>query len=202
MVTGPHTNGPFDAGTITRLLGRGRDGDEDALSEAWSLLYEELRRIAHNLLRGDGLERQVDATELIGSIWIRDQANADLPRDRAQFFGRAFRNMSRELVERARHRDRKKRGGDWIRQPLLVAEGSLSTIQELGESSRDEAGRLMACWTTLQEELPVTGEVAFFRMVLGLTNDQVATLLDLTPVRARKEWEYARARLKIALESS
>ncbi|MDG2031785.1 MAG: ECF-type sigma factor [Phycisphaerales bacterium] len=193
---------PIDAGTITRLLGQGRAGDCDALSEAWSLLYQELRRIAHNVLRGDGLERQVDATELIGSIWIREQSARDIPVDRQQFFGRAFRNMSRELVERARHRDRRKRGGGWVRQPIEVAEGSLSTLHGMGESSRDEAGRLMVFWGDLHEELPITGDIAFCRMVLGLTNEQTARLLDLPAEKAQKEWLYARARLKIAQQSS
>ena len=55
-----------EPGTITRLLDDARHGDEDALARAWSILYDELRAVAQNLIKGDGLERQVDATELIG----------------------------------------------------------------------------------------------------------------------------------------
>ena len=196
------TEASFDPGTITRLLDQGRDGNDEALAEAWTCLYQELRRVAHNMLRGDALKQHIDATELIGSIWIREQRDDAIPTDRKQFFGRAFRNMARELVERARQRDAAKRGGDWKRHPLEVAEGSLRTLDGWDASKREEAGQLMVHWTELHESFSTAGDVAFCRMVLNLTNAQTASLLELPTKHAQKEWEYARARLKMAMRAS
>ena len=100
-----------DPGTFTRLLDDARDGDKDALEAVWAEAYDELRIVANNLMRGNALATQLGATELIGEIWLRANSDQELPTDRQQFFGRAFRHMSQVLIDRARRRNAAKRGG-------------------------------------------------------------------------------------------
>ena len=105
-----HKNTRPDPGTITQLLDDARAGDEAALDRAWGILYKELRAVAQNLIAGDGLRNQIDATELIGEIWIKGRTDPSPPADRRQFFTRAFRHMSQELIDRARRERAAKRG--------------------------------------------------------------------------------------------
>ena len=192
----PHRPEP---GTITRLLDDARHGDEDALARAWSILYDELRAVAQNLIKGDGLERQVDATELIGEIWLKGQGDTTPPRDRRQFFTRAFRHMSQELIDRARRDKAAKRGGGWRRRPLDVVTGELGSLDRLGSEQREAAALLMEAWQALDDTFPEEATVAFCRLVLGLGNDATATLLEVTPKKAENQWYLGRARLRTAL---
>lgn len=191
-----------DPGTITQLLEKARDGDEDALDQAWTLLYNELRVLAHNLMRGDALEKQVDATELLGEIWLRGHKEQELPKDRTQFFGRAFRHMAQELIDYARKRNAAKRGGGWKKRPLGVVAGELSSIQDFDDEKKAAAAALMEHWGELNERFPVAGNVSFCRLVLDLSNDDTARTLDLEPASAKREWYFARAKLREALGTS
>lgn len=191
-----------DPGTITYLLDQAREGDDKALAEVWTHLYQELRRVAHNLMRGDGLERQVDATELIGEIWMRGHKDRDLPTDRNEFFGRAFRHMSQELIHLARLRDARKRGGGWSRRNFDVATGELAAIDDFGTDKRTEAAELMAHWEDLHRANPVRGNITFCRLVLGLSNAETATTLAVSEKRARQDWDYAKAKLRRAMTMS
>ena len=191
-----------DPGTITRLFEQARDGDAGALNQAWTILYEELRVVAHNIMRGDALEKQVDATELIGEIWLRGHKEEELPKDRTQFFGRAFRHMAQELIDYARRRNAAKRGGGWEKRPLGVVAGELSSIQNFDDEKKDAAATLMEHWSELNEQFPVAGNVCFCRLVLDLSNADTARTLDLEPAVAKREWYYARAKLREAMESS
>ena len=186
-------------GTITQLLDEARNGDENALPRAWAILYDELRAVAQNLIRGDGLERQIDATELIGEIWLKGQGDTTPPRDRRQFFTRAFRHMSQELIDRARREKAAKRGGGWTRRPLDVVTGELGSIDRLDSEQREAAAHLMEAWQELDRTFPEEATVAFCRLVLGLGNDATATLLEVTPKQAENQWYLGRARLRTAL---
>ena len=166
------------------------------------VLYEELRAVAQNLMRGDALERQIDRTELIGEIWLKGQSDKELPRDRKQFFGRAFRHMARELIDRARARDAAKRGGGWTKRPLDVVAGELSSIDRLDAEQKEATVLLMESWQGLNEVFPDEATVAFCRLVLGLTNDETARTLDRPPKTAENQWYFARAKLRDALEEA
>ena len=188
-----------DPGTITRLLDEAREGDEVALDRAWSILYQELRLVAKRLISGDGLARQVDATELIGEVWLKGRSDADPPRDRQQFFARAFRHMSQELINRARRERSAKRGGNWTRRPLKVVTGELGSLDRLDTEQREAATVVMEAWQALDATFPEEATVAFCRLVLGLGNDLTAELLERTPKEAEHQWYFARAQLRTAL---
>ena len=189
-----------DPGTITQLLDEAREGDGAALDRAWGILYQELRAVAQNLITGDGLQKQIDATELIGAIWIKGRTDPTPPKDRRQFFTRAFRHMSQELIDRARRERAAKRGGGWTRRPLDVVTGELGSLDRLDAEQREAAGLLMEAWQTLDQTFPEEATVAFCRLVLGLGNDATATLLERTPKQAENQWYFARAQLRTALD--
>ena len=189
-----------DPGTITQLLDDARAGDEAALDRAWGILYQELRAVAQNLIAGDGLRNQIDATELIGEIWIKGRTDPSPPADRRQFFTRAFRHMSQELIDRARRERAAKRGGGWTRRPLDVVTGELGSLDRLDAGQREAAGLLMEAWQTLEKVYPQEATVAFCRLVLGLGNTATASLLECTPKQAENQWYFARAQLRTALD--
>ena len=187
-------------GTITQLLDQARDGDEQAMDRAWGILYQELRNVAHNLIRGDRLERHIDATELIGELWLRERNDTELPQDRQQFFGRAFRNMSRELIDRARSLNSLKRGGGWTKHPLALVDGALSSLDSLDSEQKASAALVMEAWSDLDAKLPEHGTVSFCRLVLGLSNGDTAKALGRSADEVQKQWYYARVKLRQALE--
>ena len=190
-----------DPGTITQLLDEARDGDGAALDRAWGILYQELRAVAQNLITGDGLQKQIDATELIGELWLRERNDTELPQDRQQFFGRAFRNMSRELIDRARSLNSLKRGGGWTKHPLALVDGALSSLDSLDSEQKASAALVMEAWSDLDAKLPEHGTVSFCRLVLGLSNGDTAKALGRSADEVQKQWYYARVKLRQALEA-
>ena len=188
-------------GTITLLLDQARSGDDAALSRAWSILYEELRKVAHNLIRGERIEHQMDATELIGEIWIRGNYDKTPPSDRNQFFNRAFRHMAQELIAQYRKKNTAKRGAGWSKRPLDIITGELCSLHNLDPERKEAAALVMESWEELNQSLPSEGGVAFCRLVLGLSNDATAKVQGLTPKQAESHWYVARARLRRALDT-
>jgi len=188
--------------TITMLLDRAGNGDSDALAEVWTLLYEDLRAMAHRLVGQDRIGNEIDATELLGEAYRHGLGSTDLPTDRDQFLGRVFRHMSQRLIDLARRSNADKRGGGWTRRPLNVVAGELRALQELGEEQREAAAVVMQAWEVMQEDDPREAHVVFCRFSLGLTNEETARLLALTPKQAEKIWYFGRARLRQALSQA
>ena len=193
---------PTSPNTITRLLKQARDGDDDALTEVWQRLYEELRRVAHHLMQGESMRNQIDATELIAEIWLRGRSDSELPENRREFFSRAFKHMAQEVVDQARRRNTLKRGSNWSRCPLEIVPGELSELSTSNLERQNAAAEIMLHWHELHEEHPLAGDVAFCRLVLGLRNDETACALELDPERAKGQWRFAKAKLRSALEAS
>ncbi|MGH7630420.1 MAG: ECF-type sigma factor, partial [Gemmatimonadales bacterium] len=101
-----------DAQTVTQLLRASRSGSGDDLDRLFSLLYDELRRIAHRQLLGQPRDGTLNTTALIHEAYLRmvDQTQADWE-DRARFFAYAARTMRAIIVDSARRRCARKRGG-------------------------------------------------------------------------------------------
>ena len=184
------------------LLDQARGGDDDALSEVWTLVYNQLQIVARNLLRGDALENQLNATELIGEIYIRGQYDKDIPRNRQEYFGRAFRHMSQELIDRARETECCQTRWRVDKRPLEIVEGEFSSIQHFDAQQDAAAAVAMKAWQDLDKIFPEEATVAYFRMVLGLSNKDTAKVLERTPKQAEHQWYFARAKLREALEKA
>ena len=196
---GPDPESKLQPGTITHLLREAQDGNTDALGMVWAHCYEDLRLMAHKMIQGDALGRQIDATELVGEIWMRGQNDHDLPRDRNEWFGRRFRQMSQHLIYLSRLRDASKRGGGWRQRSLEVVVGELAQIKDFDEDRRAEASELMEHWQELHQKDPTSGNIAFCRLVLGMSNAHTAETLGLDPMKTKQGWDYTKTRLRRAM---
>jgi RNA polymerase sigma factor (TIGR02999 family) len=173
--------------TVAQLVESARRGDEQALSALMPLVYEELRRLAASYMRRERPGQTLQATALVHDAYIRLMQDSKLSwQNRAHFFGIAARSMRQILIERARARRAVKRGGSRIRVTLdaglLATEAPAIDLEALDEAlTRLEA---------LDPELARVVEVRFFG---GLSIDEAAETLDVSPATVKRRWTVAKA---------
>jgi RNA polymerase sigma factor (TIGR02999 family) len=173
--------------TVAQLVESARRGDEQALSALMPLVYEELRRLAASYMRRERPGQTLQATALVHDAYIRLMQDSKLSwQNRSHFFGIAARSMRQILVERARARRAVKRGGSRIRVTLdaglLATEAPAIDLEALDEAlTRLEA---------LDPELARVVEVRFFG---GLSIDEAAETLDVSPATVKRRWTVAKA---------
>jgi len=171
---------------ITSQLLAWRAGDASAQDRLFSLVYDELRRIAHRQMAGERPDHTLDTTGLLHEAYLRlvDQASADWA-DRVHFFAVASNAMRRILVDYARRFRTAKRGGAPRRVSLtdamLVTEERADTLlavdEALGELAR------------IDERLSRVVECRFFA---GLTEAETAQVLGVTDRTVRRDWIKAK----------
>jgi RNA polymerase sigma factor (TIGR02999 family) len=173
--------------TVAQLVESARRGDEQALSALMPLVYDELRRLAASYMRRERPGQTLQATALVHDAYIRLMQDSKLSwQNRSHFFGIAARSMRQILVERARARRAAKRGGSRIRVTLdaglLATEAPAIDLEALDEAlTRLEA---------LDAELAQVVEVRFFG---GLSIDEAAEALDVSPATVKRRWTVAKA---------
>lgn len=179
---------------VTALLLAWSDGDTEARDRLMGVLYQELRRLAGAQLRSERRDHTLQATALVNEAYLRlvDQTRVEW-RNRAHFFAISARMMRRVLVDDARRRRAAKRGGgvapvdiDQVSDPDVEASVDLVALDHaLEELARvdDRAARVV--------------EMRFFG---GLTVEETAEALELSPATVKREWASARAWLYRALE--
>jgi RNA polymerase sigma factor (TIGR02999 family) len=179
---------------VAALVDRAREGDEQALSSLMPLVYEELRRVAAACLRRERPGQTLQATALVHEAYVRLFQDSRLSwSNRAHFIGIAARSMRQILIERARARRAAKRGGDRVRvtfDPALVA----APVHGLDLEVLDDA---LTRLTTLDADLARIVELRFFG---GLSVDEVAEALGISPATVKRRWSLARAWLLRELE--
>lgn len=179
---------------ITRLLADVRQGDEDALNQLYPLVYDELRQIAHAQLRHHR-DAELHTTALVHEAYLKlfdqEQAPADL-KNRVHFYALSARAMRQVLVDHFRHQQAKKRGGK--RKPIALEDGSVP-IEMRGEMilALDEALDHLA---QFNQRLSRVVEYTFFG---GMTQQEIADVLGLTPRTVRNDWYKAKLWLARAL---
>lgn len=172
---------------VTRLLDRARAGDRSALNALLPLVYDELRQVARRAMRRERPGQTLDATALVHEAWLRLSAARQLaPQNRAHFLAIAANAMRQILVERARARYADKRGGG--RQRITLQEGLLpqddSTIDLLAvDAALEKLARLDA------EQARIV-ELRFFG---GLSVEETADALAISPATVKRRWTSARA---------
>jgi RNA polymerase sigma factor (TIGR02999 family) len=178
---------------ITQLLRKWSNGDEKALDQLMSLVYDELHRLAETYLRRERREHTLQPTALVNELFLRfvDQNSMNW-QNRAQFFGIAAQMMRRILVDHARAHYSTKRGGDRCAVSLkdvaaLGAEPDVNllaihdALNRLGEIDSDQA-RIV--------------ELRFFG---GLTIRETAEVMHISHATVEREWRTAKAFLKLEL---
>jgi RNA polymerase sigma factor (TIGR02999 family) len=176
---------------VTQLLVDWSNGDQEALNRLFPLVYAELRRQAGRYLRRERVGHTLQTTALIHEAYVRlvDQRSVRWE-NRTHFFAVAAQLMRRILVDHARGRRRAKRGGALARVPLdealVVAAGQLN----VDVLALDEAlTKLMAI--DLRQSQVV--ELRFFS---GLSIEETAAVLNVSPATVKNDWNIAKAWLR------
>lgn len=181
---------------VTDLLGRWNDGDADALKELLGVVHAELRQLASRLLRHERADHTLQPTDLVHEAYLRLTGLRDMPLDgRRHFYGAAAGVMRRILVDHARTRSRQKRGGpDAVKVPLDQA---LNTPIDL----RLDFERLDEAITALAALAPDKARVVELRYFAGLSIQETAEVMGISPSTVKRHWEFARAWLYRALSA-
>ena len=172
---------------ITDLLNAWTAGDNKARDALIPHVYEEIKAIAHNLLKNERANRTLSSTALAHEAYVRlvDQNRVHFA-GRSHFFGAVSNVMRRVLVDEARKRLASKRGSGVSNQSLdLVL--SVATEPDRGVVALHEA------LTDLEEEHPQAGKVVELRYFGGLSLEQVAELQGVTVHTVRRDWTLAKA---------
>lgn len=172
---------------ITELLNRWTDGDSTAFDQMIPLVYSEMRAIARNLMRNERPGHLLDTTALVHDAYLRlvDQTRIQWS-SRVHFYGAAANAMRRILVDQARKRLSVKRGSGAIPEELdlgltIAFEPDLEVV-ELNQAL-DELAAID----------PERARVVELRYFAGLSLEETAELLDVSPQSVSRDWTAARA---------
>jgi RNA polymerase sigma factor (TIGR02999 family) len=180
------------------LLARAKSGDDKAVSALLPLVYDELRRLAASYLRRERPGQTLQATALVHEAYVRLIGEGKRPwQDRAHFVAIAALSMRQILVERARRRQAAKRGGDPER--ITLDEHVLGVGPSHGPDHLDLVS-LDAALDRLAAEQPRQAKIVELRYFGGLSVEECAETLQISPATVKRDWTLARAWLKQALE--
>ena len=181
---------------ITDLLVEWSKGDQAALDQLLPLVYGELRRLARSYLRRERPDHTLQATALVHEAFLRlvDQHSVSW-QNRAHFFGIASQMMRRILVNHALARRAAKRGG--FAEKLSIDEAmGLEDRREVDLIELDDALKELE---TLDPRQTRIVELRFFG---GLSVEETAEVLDLSPATVKREWSTAKLWLRRRLDKS
>ena len=188
-MTEPDAPAPLPAAGIDRLFDRLESGDGGAVIELMPLVYDELRRLARRYVRQERAA-SVQATDLVHEAYLR--LARDRPRrwqGRTHFLAIAAIGMRRVLVERARARGARKRGGDRVQvtldDALVAAPGTTVDLLAI-----DRALSALAALDARQARIV---ELRFFA---GMTVEEAAEATGVSPATVKRDWTLARAWLQ------
>jgi len=181
---------------VTALLDEWSRGNQTALHDLLPVVYTELRHIAARQLRNERPDHTLQPTALVHEVYIRllDQRHVDW-QNRAHFFGVAAQVMRRILVDHARRHSAGKRGEG---QPCVP-------IDEVADVAAPNDRLILALHEALdrlQEIDPDLARIVEFRVFAGLTIDEAAHVLGVSPSTAKREWRTAKAWLNRVISSN
>ena len=178
---------PSGTAEITRLLRAWRGGDEAAFERLVPLVYGELRKIAHGYMRAERDEATLQATALVNEAYLRlmDAGTVDWE-DRAHFFAVSAQMMRRILVDAARSRLRAKRGGQ-------AAKVNLDEVADLSAGRSDDVVAVDDALTALARLDPRKAKVIELRFFGGLSVEETALVLRISPQSVMRDWRLARS---------
>jgi len=176
---------------VTQILSQIESGDATASEQLLPLVYGELRRLAAAKIGHEKPGQTLEATGLVHEAYLRLVGPVDHePRkwsSRSHFFVAAAESMRRILIDNARRKQTKKRGGDFKRQELENVAGP--------EPDED----LIALDNALQRlaaQDPAKAKLVELRYFAGLTGEEAAEVLGISPATADRHWAYARTWLQ------
>ncbi len=181
-----------DAENLTGILHRWRGGEDGAFEALIPLVYDQLRRLARARLRVEQLGHTLDTTGLVHETYLRlvESGGAEW-RDRAHFFAVASTAMRRILIDHARQHHTQKRGGAPIQIDFETAK-----LGDAGIVASEDPGMLLAlddALTKLESLYPRPAKAVELRYFAGLTLDEAAVVLDVSPPTVMRDVRFAEA---------
>jgi RNA polymerase sigma factor (TIGR02999 family) len=196
---------------VTQLLLNWSSGDERALGELMPLVYTELRRLADRQLRAERPNHTLQRTALVHEAYLRliSQRNVSW-QGRAQFIGLAAQLMRRILIDHARGRRRAKRGGGVtpvsLDQTGVILgsgdeEGARIEALEFAQDPSVDLSAIDSALARLEALDPKQGRIVELRFFGGLSIEETAGVVGVSPATVKREWALARAWLHRELAS-
>jgi RNA polymerase sigma factor (TIGR02999 family) len=172
---------------LTGLLKKWSGGDQSALDQLMPLVDHELRRMAHQYMQREKPGHMLQTTALVNEAYMKlvDQTQVDW-QNRAHFFGIAAQLMRRILVDQARKQHNLKRGGHALQVSLTEADGVV----------REEAANIVALDDALKNLSGINSrqsEIVELRFFGGLSIEEAAKVLGVSPGTVMRDWTFARA---------
>jgi RNA polymerase sigma factor (TIGR02999 family) len=175
---------------VTELLVAWSNGDKNAGDQLMTIVYEELHRLAHHYMRRESPSHTLQTSALVNEAFVRlvDQRNVQW-QNRAHFFGIAAHMMRRILVDYARQRRNAKRGGGVrtiaLDEALIISEERSTEVIDLDEAL-----------VKLVELDPRKSRIVELRFFGGLSIDETAEVLAVSPGTVMRDWTLAKAWLR------
>jgi len=181
---------PPPAHQVTELLVRWREGDRRALDELMPLVYEELRRLAAHYMRGERPGHTLQTSALVNEAYLRLAGHEEIEwQNRAHFFAVAAQAMRRILVDHARRRGNLKRGGGAhkvnLDQAMIVSGERAAEVVALDDAL-----------ARLAEIAPRKSRLVELRFFGGLSVEETAEVLGVSPGTVMRDWTFAKAWLR------
>jgi RNA polymerase sigma factor (TIGR02999 family) len=176
-----------DSDNVTRLLVEWGDGNQHALEALVPLIYKELRNLAHNFLYRERPGHTLQTTALVHEAYLKLIDQNDVRwQNRAHFFAIAAQAMRRILIDSARKHAAAKRGGP-------QAELSLDEIADIALEPDINLLKLDEALNELAEIDPRQSRIVELRYFGGLTIEETAEVMSVSPATVKREWMMARA---------
>ena len=180
---------------VTVLLREWSGGNQQALTDLLPIIYDELRRVAHQYLHREHTDQTLQTTALVHEAYLKliDQRSVNW-QNRAHFFAIAAQAMRRILIDNARRRTAGKRG-----------KGEKISLEDVATVSTQKHQSLLALDEALHELEkidPQQSRIIELRYFGGLTIEETATAMDISPATVKREWAMARAWLYKALTTA
>jgi RNA polymerase sigma factor (TIGR02999 family) len=174
---------------FTQVLAASAAGDRRAGDELLPLVYDELRRLAHARMARQAPGQSLTATELVHEAYLRLGGDAAKWDGQGHFFAAAAKAMRRILIDRARSRGAVKHGGGRRRVEL-------NECAIVSNAPADELVHLDEALERLETRDARKGRIVELRFFGGLTNEETAATLGVSPRLVASEWRFARAWLR------
>lgn len=172
---------------VTRVLNAAAGDDPHAAAEILPLVYAELRKLAAHKMAHEASGHTLQATALVHEAWLRlVPADHQSFQNRGHFFAAAAESMRRILIEHARKKSRLKRGGDQARL-------NLDDLDLAAAPPDDKLLLVDEALKQLEREAPDKARIVVLKFFGGLTNQQVAEILQVTERTVERQWAFAKA---------
>ena len=171
---------------VTQLLVAWSNGDQTALDQLMPLVYEELHRLAHHYMSRERADHTLQTSAVVNEAYLRLADQNDLHwQNRAQFFGLAAQLMRHILIDHARSHTRAKRGA-----------GQKVALEDLAVLNPERGAELIALDEALNRLAalhPRKGQIVELKFFGGLTVEEIAEVLKVSPVTVMRDWSFAKS---------